>query len=378
MCSRFLFHPSSFILHPFAFLLCLMSRPIFATIHLAALQHNLAVVRRHAACSKVLAVLKANAYGHGLARAARAFSDADGFGLLEIESAIALRQAGFRQHLVLLEGPFAADELPLLAQHDVAAVVHSREQVEMLAALPVGAKLDVYVKLNTGMNRLGFPAEEFAAVRSELARHPGIRGITLMTHFANADDARGVGWQMQALERAGAGPGVPRSCANSAAILRYPETHADWVRPGIMLYGCSPFAGRTGAEDGLQPAMTVASRLIALQHLKRGDAVGYGGAFAAERDMRVGVVACGYADGYPRHAPTGTPIMVEGRMTRTLGRISMDMLCADLSDIPPARVGSPVVLWGAEVPVERVAAAAGTVGYQLLCALAPRVQIVEK
>ncbi|HKU69759.1 MAG TPA: alanine racemase, partial [Burkholderiales bacterium] len=205
-----------------------------------------------------------------------------------------------------------------------------------------------------------------------------IGSITLMTHFANADEPSGVEWQMQALRRLQGEADLPKSLANSAAILRFPDTHADWVRPGIMLYGCSPFAARTGAEDGLKAAMTLESRLIAVQELKAGDTVGYGGMFRAEHGMRIGVVACGYADGYPRHAPNGTPVSVAGRMTGTVGRVSMDMLCVDLSKIPEAGVGSPVVLWGDDVPIERVAEAAGTVGYQLMCALAPRVQIVER
>jgi alanine racemase len=199
-----------------------------------------------------------------------------------------------------------------------------------------------------------------------------------MTHFAGADEPRGVEWQLQVLRRLPGWADIPKSLANSAAILRYPDTHADWVRPGIMLYGSSPFPGRTGAEDGLRPAMTLESRIIAVQELKAGDTVGYGGAFRADRGLRIGVVACGYADGYPRHAPNGTPVEVEGRMTGTVGRVSMDMLCVDLSAIAGARVGSRVVLWGEQVPVERVAEAAGTVSYQLLCALAPRVQIVER
>jgi alanine racemase len=183
---------------------------------------------------------------------------------------------------------------------------------------------------------------------------------------------------MQALQHFPGWADLPKSLANSAAILRHPETHADWVRPGIMLYGCSPFPGRTGAEEGLRAAMTLESRIIAVQELKAGDTVGYGGAFQAGRAMRIGVVACGYADGYPRHAPNGTPIEVEGTKTGTVGRVSMDMLCVDLSAVPQARLGSRVVLWGEDVPVERVAEAAGTVSYQLLCALAPRVQIVER
>jgi alanine racemase len=358
-----------------------MSRPILATIDAAALKHNLEVVRHHAPRSRVLAVVKAYGYGHGLMRAARAFSAAEGYGLVELESAVKLREAGCRQQILLLEGCFEPAELAVFAQHGLATVVHSQDQIDMLKELRHGAALDVYVKLNTGMNRLGFEAGALPAAVAELRRHPAVKSVTLMTHFAVADETRGVGWQMQAFERArdGLAPdALPRSLANSAAILRYPETHGDWVRPGIMLYGCSPFPEQTGVELGLRPAMTLESRVIAVQKLKRGDIVGYGGTFTAERDTRIGIVACGYADGYPRHAPTGTPVMVEGRPTQTVGRVSMDMLCADLSGIPEARTGSRVVLWGENVPVERVARAAGTVGYQLLCAVAPRVQIVEK
>jgi len=295
-----------------------------------------------------------------------------------LEAAVALREAGCRQCLMLLEGFFDARELPLLARHRIAAVVHGADQLRMLRQLPADAALEVFVKINTGMNRLGFPPEEFPGVLQALRSSPGVAQITLMTHFASADEPRGVQWQTEVFDRVANGVELPGSLANSAAILRYPETHRDWVRPGIMLYGCSPFAELTGTELGLKPAMTLESRLIAIRELKRGDTVGYGGLYTAERDTRIGVVACGYADGYPRHAPTGTPVMVEGRMTRTLGRVSMDMLCADLTGIPEARVGSRVVLWGEGVPVERVAAAAGTIGYQLLCGLAPRVQIVER
>jgi alanine racemase len=353
-------------------------RPLVATIDSAALKHNLAIVRRHAPRSRVLAVVKANAYGHGLMRAAAALSGADGFALLELEGAVRLREAGFRNRIVLLGGFFEPGELPVLLQHGLATVVHNLEQVAALDRLPDGGKLDVLLKANTGMNRLGLDAAEFARALDRLRGNARIGSITLLTHFADADDARGVGWQLERVRRLPGYGSLPCSLANSAAILRYPETHGDWVRPGIMLYGCSPFPEGTGGEAGLKPAMTLESRIIAVQELEPGDAVGYGGAFQAERGMRVGVVACGYADGYPRHAPTGTPIMVAGRMTRTLGRVSMDMLCADLMAIPGAGVGSRVILWGEGVPVERVAAAAGTVGYQLLSAIAPRVRIVEK
>jgi len=352
-------------------------RPLFATIHSAALKHNLAVVRRHAPASKVLAVIKANAYGHGLSRAAAALSEADGYALLELDEAVRLREAGYRQRIVLLEGFFGPDELPLLARHRLAAVVHCREQIAALDGLAADARLDVLLKVNTGMNRLGLSPGEFAAARDRLRSNPGVGAIALMTHFANADDARGVAWQMARLQQLPDGDTLPRSLANSAAILRYPETHADWVRPGIMLYGCSPFPEGVGDEAGLKPAMTLESRIIAVQDLRPGDTVGYGGMFRADRALRIGVVACGYADGYPRHAPNGTPVSVAGRTTGTAGRVSMDLLCVDLSELPEAGPGARVVLWGEGMPVERVAQAAGTVGYQLLCALAPRVRIVE-
>jgi alanine racemase len=228
------------------------------------------------------------------------------------------------------------------------------------------------------MNRLGLSPGEYATALERLRGNPGIAGITLMTHFANADDARGVEWQLERLRRFTGRDSLPVSFANSAAILRYPETHGDWVRPGIMLYGCSPFPEGDGSAAGLKPVMTLESRVIGVQQLEPGDTVGYSGVFRAGRAMRIGVVACGYADGYPRHAPNGTPVVVEGRLTGTVGRVSMDMLCADITDIPGAGIGSRVVLWGEGVPVEHVAQAAGTVGYQLLCAVAPRVRIVEK
>ena len=354
-----------------------MARPLFATIHAAALKHNLAVVRRHAPDSKVLAVIKANGYGHGRVRAAAALADADGFGLLELEAAVELREAGIRRRIVLLEGFFEPGELPVLVEHDLATAVHSLEQIAALDGLPRGARLDVLLKVNTGMNRLGFTPGDYATALERLQRNPGVASITLMTHFANADEERGVAWQMNSLRRLPGYDTLPHSLANSAAILRYPETHAGWVRPGIMLYGCSPFPGKTGGEAGLRPAMTLESRIIATQQLQSGDTVGYGGVFRAERGLRIGVVACGYADGYPRHAPSGTPVGVAGRMTRTVGRVSMDLLCVDLTESPEARVGSRVVLWGEDVAIERVAEAAGTVGYQLMCAVTPRVRIVE-
>ncbi len=350
-------------------------RPISATIDLAALSHNLAVAKRHAPRAKAFAVIKANAYGHGLERTLRAYDAADGIALLELDTAVRLREAGERRRIALLEGFFEPTEVAVFAEHRLTAVVHSREQLAMLKGLAAGSDLDVMLKVNTGMNRLGFSPAEFPSVLAGLRAQTGIGRVTAMTHFANADDARGVDWQMAAFEPLVQGTDLPVSLANSAAILRYPQTHRDWIRPGIMLYGCSPFAESVGPEIGLKPAMTLEAQVIGVQSLKRGDIVGYGGIFTAEREMRVGVVACGYADGYPRHAPNGTPVAVDGRLTGTVGRVSMDMLCVDLTPVPQAGVGSRAVLWGEGNPIERVAIASGTVGYELMCALAPRVPV---
>ena len=352
-------------------------RPIKAIISAAALRHNLGVVRRAAPRSRVFAVIKANAYGHGVTRAARAFEAADGLALLEIEAAVRLREGGYAKRLALLEGLFESSEVAVAARHDLAVVVHNHEQLRMLDAAPAGARLDVMLKINTGMNRLGFTPPDALVARELLKKHRAVKQLTLMTHFATADDARGVAWQIQVFEQIAAGQQLERSIANSAAILRFPDTHADWVRPGIMLYGCTPFADVTAQELGLRPAMTLASEIISVQDLRGGDRIGYAGTFEATQTMRIGTVACGYADGYPRHAPTGTPVLVDGIRTRTLGRVSMDMLCVDLTPVPAARVGTAVELWGGALPADEVAAAAGTVSYELICALAPRVPVFE-
>ncbi len=354
-----------------------MARPIRATIHLSALRSNLGVARRAAPQARPLAVIKANAYGHGLLRAAEALRDAEGFAVLDLDDAVRLRQAGHTCRILLLEGFFDPLELPEFSERALTAVVHSLEQVAMLEGTRLPSRIDAFVKVNTGMNRLGLTPDSLrdALQRLQASRNTG--EITLMTHFANADDPRGIEWQLEIFRRAGAGLGLPVSTSNSAALLRYPDRTQGWSRPGIMLYGASPFPEQSAVELGLLPAMTLQSRIIAVQNLQPGDVVGYGGAFTAERRTRIGVVACGYADGYPRHAPSGTPVLVNGRRTRTVGRVSMDMLCVDLTHLPDADVGSTAVLWGEGMPVEEVAAAAGTVSYELLCALAPRVPVVE-
>jgi len=349
-----------------------MSRPIRATVDLAAFAHNLAVARRHAGTARILAVLKANAYGHGLDRLLPAARSADGLGVLEMEAAARLRDRGYRGTIVLLEGCFDAREIADALRLGVTPVVHGVDQLESLLGRRIERPVDVWLKLNTGMNRLGFRLAEFREARRRLEASGAIRAVTPMTHFANADDGRGVAEQLAVVKAAGDGPW---SLANSAALVRYPDSRAAWVRPGILLYGATPFADESAAALGLQPVMTLRSRVIAVQTLTTGEAIGYGWAFRAERAMRVGIVACGYADGYPRLAPTGTPVAVAGVRTRTLGRVSMDMLTVDLTAVPAAGVGAEVELWGATIPVDEVAAAAGTVGYELLCALAPRVPV---
>ena len=353
-------------------------RPLTATIDTAALAHNLRAVRAHAAGARVLAVVKANAYGHGLERAARALAEADGLGLIEIDAAVRLREGGYGKRIVLLEGLFDATELEMAARCDLSLVIHGEAQLRMLDEAPLAARFDVLLKINTGMNRLGFPLPQVTAVLARLQQHRAVRAVTLMTHFAAADDARGVDWQFASFSTLAASHQLPGTLANSAAVLRYPQTHVDWVRPGIMLYGCSPFAETSAATLGLKPVMTLASRVLAVQEIAAGDSVGYGSAFVADTPMRIGVVACGYADGYPRHAPTGTPLLVAGRRTRTVGRIAMDLLCCDLTAMPGHGVGTPVVLWGEGLSADEVAAAAGTVSYELLCALAPRVPVIER
>ena len=357
-----------------------MSRPIRATLDLSALRGNFSIARQSAQGAALWAVIKADAYGHGLMRAAEALDDlADGYALLDLDDAVALREAGFRQPILLLEGFFEADELPLFAEYGLTPVVHTLEQAEMLTSSALPARLPVYLKLNTGMNRLGLSAEEFHPVLTALETSPSVSGITLMTHFADADLERGIAWQMARFEEATQGCAHKVSLANSAALLRYPEVRRGWARPGIMLYGASPFPQDESAETlGLRPVMTLSSQIVAVQELKAGERVGYGGIFAADGPMRLGIVACGYADGYPRHAPSGTPILVEGRRTRTVGRVSMDMIMVDLDGIPDAGIGSPVVLWGEGLPVDDVATAAGTVSYELLCALTARVPVIEK
>ena len=339
--------------------------------------HNLRVARSHSGTAQVIAVVKANAYGHGLSRARRALAAADGFAVLTLEEAANLRLMGVEQPILLLEGIFGADEIATCAELDLWPVLHHAAQLDWLQQQPPVRPIHVFLKFDTGMHRLGFPLADHAAVVARARSLPGVAGVTLMTHFAKADETAGVDWQLQPFLDQTAAYGLPWSSANSAALLRYPQTAGRWTRPGIMLYGASPFADISAAALGLRPAMSLQSDIISVRTLQAGEGVGYGLLFRAEREMRVGVVACGYADGYPRHALTGTPVLVDGRMSRTLGRVSMDMLCVDLSECGEAGVGASAVLWGEGLPVDDVAAAAGTNSYELLCALAARVPVEE-
>lgn len=351
-------------------------RPLVARISLDALAHNLRVARRHAGPSGIISVVKANAYGHGLTRAVRALGQTDGFAVLTVEEAANLRQMGVDKPILLLEGPFQAGEMAAISELGLTPVVHGAHQLEWLslAARP----LHVFLKFNSGMNRLGFPLADFDKALEQVKAIRNVAGITLMTHFATADEALGIDWQWKRFSGKAETAGMPVSAANSAAFFRHPETRKDWVRLGIMLYGASPFADATAAALDLRPVMTLQSEIIAVQHLNAGEGAGYGLTFMAGEATRVGIVACGYADGYPRHAPSGTPVLVNGGRTRTLGRVSMDMLAVDLTRLPEAGIGSPVTLWGEGLPVEEVARAAGTISYELLCALAPRVAITEE
>ena len=362
-----------------------MPRPVLATIHSAALGHNLARVRAAAPDARVWAVVKANAYGHGIERVFDALRSADGFALLDLAEAARLRALDWRGPILLLEGCFDARDLELCSRLGLWHTVHCNEQIDWLGAHKTQAPHRVFLKMNSGMNRLGFAPERFRAAWVRLTALPQVEEISLMQHFPDADGARGIVAQLAAFDAVTHDLPGERTLSNSAAILRHGGALAgcsDWVRPGIMLYGSAPdFPAHSAADWGLEPTMTLSSRIIGLQQLAAGDTVGYGSSFIADAPMRIGVVACGYADGYPRHCTTGAPVLVNGVRCRMVGRVSMDMIAVDLTPVPEAAMGSEVTLWGraaggAELSIDEVAQAAGTVGYELMCALAPRVPVV--
>lgn len=354
-----------------------MSRPLRAHLDLDALQHNLQRVREAAPRSRIMAVVKANGYGHGLVRSAQALRSADGFGVACLEEAVTLREAGIRQPITLLEGFFEGDELGALSRYRLMPVVHAEHQVRHLEAAQLPQPIAVWLKVDTGMHRLGFAPALLPTIYARLQACANVDRIGLFSHLGYADDRRSAQTPRQCASFLAAVRNLPGeySLANSGGLLGWPETQLDWVRPGLMLYGISPFAGDTGGEQGLRPVMRLESRLIAVNRYARGEALGYGGAWVCPEDMPVGVVAAGYGDGYPRHAPTGTPVLVNSQRAQLIGRVSMDMLCVDLRTQPQARVGDPVVLWGDALPVEEVARCADTIPYELVCAIASRVPV---
>lgn len=353
-----------------------MSRPLVAITRIAAMQANLDVARKAVPGARTWAVVKADAYGHGVAHAVKAFEAADGLSLIEYDRAGWLRELGWQKPIMMMQGMYCAADIDHLVRLDLQPVIHHVEQCRMLETTPVTRPLDVHLKVNTGMNRLGFMPSQVRQVFQQLKALRSVRSVSLMTHFANADTqdtAPDVHTQIAAFREATAGLDAEISLSNSAATLLQPLIKSDWIRPGVMLYGGSP-GSQSAASLGLQPAMTLQSRVIATQTLRAGDSVGYGSLFIADRAMRIGIVACGYADGYPRLAATGTPVLLNGVRTRLLGRVSMDMLNIDLSPVPEADVASEVTLWGEGLPVDEVASHAGTIGYELMCAVAPRVR----
>lgn len=355
-----------------------MSRPTFMKIDLAALQKNLGRVRKFASGRKVIAMVKANAYGHGIVRIAHALQGADALGVASLDEGIMLREAGIMQPIILMEGLFHPEEIELAAHYDFTLVVHHLPHVEMLEQCRVTKPFSVWLKINTGMNRLGFEPEQTNIIYKRLSEIKAVaQPIGVMTHFAEADNITQSATKLQ-IERfhetTKAIPGA-RSLANSAGIIAWPESHGDWVRPGLMMYGASPFSDKCGTDHGLLPVMTLWSRIIAITSVKKGGKVGYGGEWEAPNDLLVGVVGVGYGDGYPQYAKSGTPVLVNGQECKLVGRVSMDMLTVDLSGQPNAKIGDEVILWGAGLPVERVARHSQSSAYEILTRMTPRPKI---
>lgn len=353
-----------------------MSRPAKVVINLSALRHNFSRIRTLAPDSRVMAIVKADAYGHGLVRIAQSLEQADAFGVACLEEARELRQAKIQQRIILLEGPYSGEELTKISQLGLDMVVHDLSQVEMLEQNQLNKPVCIWLKLDTGMHRLGFSPDLASQALARLEQSAGVKEIRLMTHLASANNREDpmTRKQLQCFSQFNENMSLEKTIANSAGILAFPDAHVDWVRPGIMLYGVSPFSDSNGSQEGLKPVMTLQSRLITVRALKAGDPVGYGATWRCPEDMSVGVVAAGYGDGYPRHAESGTPVLVNGKRVELIGRASMDMLTVDLRSQPQAKTGDPVVLWGEGLPVEEVANHAGTIPYEVLCAVHKRLK----
>lgn len=358
-----------------------MPRPILVTIDIQALQQNLRRVRQKAADRDLWAVVKANAYGHGIANAVEAFSQTDGLATLEMRDAVFIRSLGWKKRILLLEGFFDEADLLELERYDVETVVHSEWMIDLIKQHGPYQNLKVHIKVNSGMNRLGFAPEDFQAVRNKLSAIVGCKVQGLVTHFANAEKfvaADKVATVRAQLDALGELSQLKGAClANSGATIFHDEVVGDALRAGVVLYGVSPDSAVTSVELGLIPAMTLSAQIIAVQHVKAGRAVGYGSRWVAKRDSRIAVVACGYADGYPRSMPDGAPVWVENAVAPLAGSVSMDMMTIDVTDLPQAKIGSWVELWGRHIDVNVLAKLCGTIGYELLTALAPRVPVVK-
>jgi len=359
-----------------------MSRPTFMTIDLAALCHNVDRVRELAKGRLIMAMVKANAYGHGIERVATALSSkVDAFGVASLEEGVRLREAGITQPIVLIEGLFYPEELTEAARHHFILVVHHLPHVEMLEQAKVEVPFTIWLKINTGMHRLGIPPTQAHDIYQRLLAIKAVKKpIGLMTHFGEADavDSNVTQEQIKRFNEVTSGLDGPRSLANSAGILAWPTAHGDWVRPGLMLYGASPFSDKTGLNYKLESVMTLWSRIIAITAVKKGGKVGYGGTWTAPEDMSIGVVGVGYGDGYPQFAQNGTPVLVNNTECSLVGRVSMDMLTVDLRKQPQAKIGDPVILWGKGLPVERIAQHSHTSPYEILTRMTPRPKIEIK
>jgi alanine racemase len=356
-----------------------MTPMVSATIASAALKHNLQRIRNFAPRSRVMAVIKANAYGHGLVAVARALDEADAFAVARVDEGLTLRMAGIQKRTVLLEGVFDRGQLESAGAAGFELVVHTPEQIELLRQAGAGEPFRVWLKLDTGMNRLGFKGSAFGAALDALRALPRVESpVNLFTHLASADaaDSSATQEQLARFETATAALAGERSIANSAGLLGFPQAQADWVRPGLLLYGVSPFDASIGADYGLLPVMTLRSHVIALKDIEPGERVGYGGAWSARRPTRLAVAAVGYGDGYPRNLSAGSPVLVNGARASLAGRVSMDMIGIDVTDLErPPQLGDPVILWGEGLPVEEIAVWADTIPYELLCGISQRVAV---
>ena len=359
-----------------------MSRTTVATIHLGALRHNLARLKQLAAPARVMAVVKADAYGHGLERVARALDgEAEAFAVAALGDGLRLRAAGHRQRIVVLSGPDNAHDIAEMQRLQLEATIHHEAQLQWLVqAAPTRGRLRVWLKIDSGMHRLGFAPERVAAVHAQLQAMAGIDPeIGLLTHFSDSEvfDGEQTPAQIARFTEATGRFVGPRSLSNSAAVLGWPAARGDWVRSGGLLYGLSVVDGRSGADFGFRPAMTLSTQLIAINRIGKGERIGYNGTWTCPEDMPVGVAAVGYGDGYPRSAAAGTPVLIGEQRVPLIGRVSMDLITLDLRTAPAAKIGDRVVLWGAGLPVETIAAQAGTISYDLTCGMTRRVLFVE-